>query len=73
MTTKKGGCSGVLVALALVAAFACGCGGGRADSVDHGGPLASEDAQRCGFTSRPGGYAERADAWKAYLRGVREG
>jgi hypothetical protein len=31
-----------------------------------------EEAQRCGFTSRPGGYAERTDAWKAYLRGVTE-
>jgi Tol biopolymer transport system component len=48
MTTKKGGCSGVLVALALVAAFACGCGG-RADSIDHGGSLASEEG-RIAFT-----------------------
>ena len=31
------------------------------------------EAQRCGFTSRPGRYAERSDAWKAYLRGVRDG
>ena len=31
------------------------------------------EAQRCGFTSRPGEYAERSDAWKAYLRGVRDG
>jgi hypothetical protein len=44
--------------------------GGYAAGVAALGLVSFEEAQRCGFTSRAGGYAERTDAWKAYLRGV---
>jgi hypothetical protein len=46
--------------------------GGYAAGTAALGLVDFEEAQRCGFTSRPGGYAERTDAWKAYLRGVTE-
>jgi Tol biopolymer transport system component len=53
--TRHGSGASLIVAVALVAALACGCAGGRdatGDAVDHGGSLVSEEGQ-IAFTHAP--------------------